>query len=285
MAIKTGTITARPTRYGANTKMGGLDGFLSGTADLKYSSYGYAGYAILYGFNFEELRDKKNVQITDISLTFVGNAYSGSSIQFRLVTNFNTSGTNHSSYTDLGDGQKTGVSGDSNEGTYVTNTITADTIPNSLSWIKNNLTAFLNGYTSNTFGVWIQSSRSWLKSLSITVTYTYEVTEFTVSTAVSPEGAGTVTPATQTVEEGSTATVTATPNAGYKFSHWLLNGADSGITTPTLSGTITDNILCTAVFVLDKINTILIDNELCSKILCDLDEVKAILIDTTKVYG
>jgi hypothetical protein len=104
------------------------------------------------------------------------------------------------------------------------------------------------------FTQWSDGSTSNPRNVMVTgnTTYTanFEKLKYTVSgtaeTGGSVSGGG-------TYEHGSTATLTATPNDGYKFSHWLINGINSGITSTTLSETITENLIATAVFAVDKI--------------------------------
>ena len=113
----------------------------------------------------------------------------------------------------------------------------------------------------------------------------YEVIEYvTITTEVSPAGAGTVTP-THQVESGTTATVSAIPNTGYKFSHWLINGADSGVTSTTLSGVVDSNLTVTAVFISDKVNQIYVGTAQPKEIYVGTQKVKAIYVGTKKVYG
>lgn len=289
MAIKTGSITARPTKYGAKTDttlVKGFDDFINGTGPIKAESKNKY-VVMLYGFDFRALSNLKNVQITDISMSVTAEQYTASfatTIAVRNVKAFAATGSSTGTYTDLGDGAIYFANAISSYPKQ-TSTKTGVDMPKTLSWIKSNLNSVIEGYSNTTFGIRFYYSAVYLYDVTVTLYYTYEVSEVTVTTAVSPEGAGTVTPTTQTVEEGSTASVTATPNAGYKFSHWLLDGADSGITTTTLSGTVTSNLLCTAVFVLDKINKILCDTSQPKKILIDTQEVKEVYIDKAKVFG
>lgn len=288
MAIKEGMITARPTKYGAKTDsywLEGVDDFINGTGPIETS--GKNSYTVmLYGFDFRALAKLKNVQITGVTIAFTvqENSAYNTSISFRGISDFNSTGSVTSAYTDLGDGSIKVVD---NVATLPLQTInvTGDKIPNTLSWIKSNLSKVIEGYENTTFGIRYYSSCAKLNDLTITLYYTHEVTEVTVTADVLPAGAGTVSPATQQVEVDATATVTATPATGYKFSHWLLDGADSGITAPTLTRTVTSNLLCTAVFIIDKINKILCDTSQLKKILIDTQEVKEVYIDKTKVFG
>ncbi len=74
----------------------------------------------------------------------------------------------------------------------------------------------------------------------------FETSTITVTTNASPPEGGTVTGG-GTYENGSTVTATAIPNEGFIFSHWLINGADSGSSNP-ISGVLTADTTVTAVF-------------------------------------
>lgn len=52
------------------------------------------------------------------------------------------------------------------------------------------------------------------------------VEEFTVTALANDAAMGTAAPATQTVEKNGQATVTATPNDGYEFVNWTVNGEE-----------------------------------------------------------
>ena len=69
-----------------------------------------------------------------------------------------------------------------------------------------------------------------------------------VLVGISPVGGGAlaVTPTTPTVAHGATLTLTATPNAGYTFLRWVVNGV-AVATTPSASLTVTSPVVATAV--------------------------------------
>ena len=60
-----------------------------------------------------------------------------------------------------------------------------------------------------------------------------EIPTYTLSYAVSPEGAGTVALGASTVREGSTTTATATANDGYKFKNWSITGTGASLSSTT----------------------------------------------------
>lgn len=262
MAIKTGSITARPTKYGAaNTGSTGLDAFVAGTGDWVVSGTGKK-YVFLYGMNFNALSGLKNVKITGFTFSITAKCYSytgaGSPLA-KFVTDFSTSGTSCTTYTDVGGGYDDMPPSWGTSERYEHSTKYLDTTkyPDLIEWLNSNIDKLINGYTTNSFGIRIGVSYLYVNNVELTLNYTYEVPEpVTVTAQVSPSGAGTVYPTTQSVEEGGTASVTATPNDGYKFSHWLINGADSGVTSTTLSGTVTENLTVTAVFILDCIKNV-----------------------------
>jgi len=70
-------------------------------------------------------------------------------------------------------------------------------------------------------------------------------TTYTLSTDVSPQGAGTVSPSGGEYESGDQVTLTASPNSGYTFDYW--SGSASG-TTPTITITMNSDRSLTANF-------------------------------------
>ena len=93
-------------------------------------------------------------------------------------------------------------------------------------------------------GLTSSSKKAYPRYFDLTVDYTPP--KITVATGVNPTGSGTVTGG-GTYESGSTVTATATPNTGYAFSHWLINGANAGSSNP-ISGALTSDTTVTAVF-------------------------------------
>lgn len=101
-------------------------------------------------------------------------------------------------------------------------------------------------------------------------------------------GAGGTVTGQGTYNFGTTFTIKAIPNSGYKFVKW-----SDGNTSETRTFTVNNSLITahethktyTAEFEPDKINNILIDTVKPKKILIDNQEVKAIFVDTTKVYG
>ena len=67
--------------------------------------------------------------------------------------------------------------------------------------------------------------------------------QFTLTTGVSPSGAGTITPATGKYDQGTPVTVTATANSGYQFTNWSGACSGTGSCTVTMSSdkTVTAN--------------------------------------------
>ena len=63
------------------------------------------------------------------------------------------------------------------------------------------------------------------------------VTKHTLSSAVSPVSAGTVSLGATEVGEGSTTTITATPNAGYVFSNWTVSGTGASVADASAAST------------------------------------------------
>lgn len=175
------TISSRPTKVGAYTNLGsyftGFDDFIAGTGDIVKTSDG--GHScILYGFNFEALRGLNNLEISALEMTVTSGRYGTSSsmspehqCSLRCCYGFNTSGQTTSTYTDIGDGSLVFSQGSVE---VQARTKTHNDLPKLFSWIKDNIANFLNGYTSNTFGLRVYMSYARLRDIQITIHYTYE---------------------------------------------------------------------------------------------------------------
>ena len=91
-----------------------------------------------------------------------------------------------------------------------------------------------------------------------TINYTYTIApngpSHTLTTAISPEGAGTITPAAgdHSYTEGATVDVTASANTGYAFDHWSGDCSDSGACSVTMDAdkTVTANFTTVPTYVL-----------------------------------
>ena len=83
---------------------------------------------------------------------------------------------------------------------------------------------------------------------------------YTLTTQVTPEGAGSVTPSSGTYDQGESVTIAATPSANYNFKQWT--GTGSGTANP-LTFKIISNTTITAEFELidadgDKVKQMLL---------------------------
>lgn len=249
--MATGSITAKFTKGGAHSSQiytSRVENFLSGTVTLGNNDTSPRAVT-LYGLNLESLRGLPGLDIIGIKISIYCGSYTSSGntsyLKFRLVKDFDTdiSNTDTSIYTDFGDGSITVFEGYNKAKTYE---LTQDYFPNAFQAIRSDIGAFLNGFSQNTFGFRLYFAYANLYSLEVTVDYSY-TEPITVTVNASPAEGGTVTGG-GTYESGSTVTATAVPNRGYTFSHWLINGADSGVTTPTISGALTEDTTVTAVF-------------------------------------
>ena len=110
----------------------------------------------------------------------------------------------------------------------------------------------------------------------------YTINYKTITLKCSPENGGTVTGG-GTYKWGTTATISATPNEGFAFVEW--DGTTLNNSNQTHSYTVYLDDVITACFKVTKINKIPIDTTKPKNILIDKDTVKAVFIDTTKVYG
>ena len=133
-----------------------------------------------------------------------------------------------------------------NEGTVVNVTATANTGYVLSSWSGTGACAG----TTNPCPVTMDGNKT------ITANFT-TVTTYTLTTAVSPSGGGTINPApgTTTYNTGTNVSVTATANTGYTFTSWSGTGACSGTTNPctvsmTGNRTITANFTAVTTYTL-----------------------------------
>lgn len=110
------------------------------------------------------------------------------------------------------------------------------------------------------------------------VTYT-AVWNPTYTLTVTATAGGTVTGG-GTYETGSSVTLKATPNTGYKFVKW-----SDGNTNATRTAIVTGDATYTAYFELDKINKIYIGTSQPKSLYVGVSQVKEIYRGTEKIYG
>lgn len=96
------------------------------------------------------------------------------------------------------------------------------------------------------------ATRTITVSSNATYTAVFVLKNYSISTSVSPSGAGTVTGG-GTYSHGSSVILTATAANGYRFVKWQTNGSDDGNTSATRTVTATGNVTYTAVFELTNI--------------------------------
>lgn len=111
---------------------------------------------------------------------------------------------------------------------------------------NNGVLSFTDGSTSvgirGYHDYWLFGASDWTIS-SINIRANYTIPTYTISTAVSPTGSGTVTGG-GTYENGATVTLKATPNVGYYFDRW----DEDDVTTPEREVTVTGDATYTAIF-------------------------------------
>ena len=283
---KSGSITAKPTKYGAKSSkyLAYYSEWLKETKDLKFYNGGHA-VIFVYGFDFDTLNSLSNPSITDMSIyvnSYANDADKGE-LKFRVVKDFKTSGTDTSIYTDFGDGSQEIWSGYNFPGsaTHVTplyHTISSDRIPNTLSYIKNNINDLINGKSTTSFGLRLYGyyASIYAGGLTVTVNYEYDVPAYTLTVTAGTGGTAT---GGGTYESGQTATITATPNNGYKFVKW-----SDGNTAPTRTITITSDAIYTATFEPDRIKKIYTGNGN-TDVYLGTSQLKEVYIGTKKLYG
>lgn len=170
---------------------------------------------------------------------------------------------------------------------------------NIVSSASKNETASVSVSTSISYDTALKHDINWLKNgigFSLIQKGNYSLSTSTVNTdlqecyviveyilfhtiTVNATAGGTVTGG-GTYETGSSVTIKATPNAGYKFVKW-----SDGNTNATRTVTATADITYTAYFELDKINKIYIGTSQSKSIYIGTSEAKSIYVGTTKVYG
>ena len=83
-----------------------------------------------------------------------------------MVSNFESRGT----YTDLGDGSIELCSGSTDPSSVYQ--FTKVDLPNSFNWMKANILALLNGYTSNTFGIRLHMAFAQVRKINLSLSFT-----------------------------------------------------------------------------------------------------------------
>lgn len=275
--MATETITSKVTKRGAESKssqLHGVDNFLQGTGDL-YNDSTISSVVFLYGTDFRKLSEYASVDIQSITLKMVARGYtnnnSSTTAQMAACYGFNLSGTDTSTYTFL---NGVIVRGSQNGDVTVENTYTKGDGKDMTAYIidSNNVDVLVNSYTQNTLG--FRTYVKWAKIKSFTMSVTY-LGYYTLS--VSAGTGGTVT-GSGTYESGTSTTVTATPNNGYKFKQW-----SDGNTSSTRTITMTGNTTLTAEFELN--NKIYIGTSQPKAIYVGTQQVKSVYVGTSKVYG
>lgn len=105
---------------------------------------------------------------------------------------------------------------------------------------------FCTGF-SNYTDIGAPVSRLYLDDVLLTGTQQM-VLVYTLTLTQTTGGIISVSPNQQTFQAGATATITATPNSGYVFGHWRVDGADTALTVPTLGVTMNGDHAVQAVF-------------------------------------
>lgn len=109
--------------------------------------------------------------------------------------------------------------------------------------VKGNMNASNVGYFNSNkdwllIHTYVLTARNRERRSYYTLEVNFTVPTYTVTTGVSPSGAGTVTGG-GTYEQGKTATLTATPATGYRFVKWSENNSTANPLTVSVSGAAT----------------------------------------------
>ena len=172
------TITVKPTLYLSDSGVKNASSFIAGTGNFYSSNSNSISRILFYGFDFEPIRQLSNqfpVEIKSIKLSGNYKQYSSYSGRVGVKINFVRDFDEYDpilnkGYTDLGD-----------DTIVVCDSITAsrdeftsyevNSAPNALNWINSNLTSFLNGKTSKTFGVQLTCKYLYCSQFDLTVEY------------------------------------------------------------------------------------------------------------------
>lgn len=205
-----------------------LEDFLDGSGNLKDSSTLIYGGFLLYGMNFEALRGK-NFTVTGFTLKITGGRYNTSQASKTALTyGFRANGNE----IEIGEYSYTILTG--SVAPTTAHTINASQqCTELLPWINANKTAFLDNSFSNSFCVYFGLRYAQIKAATVVLEYELEKSKITV---VAGTG-GTVSGGGE-YEDGTTVTLKATPNTGYKFVKWS-DGNTSATRTVTVSGNAT----------------------------------------------
>lgn len=234
------TAIIRPIAYKEPSSNTNLSKVIDGDLDTKISSA--KSVFFFYNFNSEITSNIVNssAYITDIRFCAHIKRTDKDTVSVRMV-DYPGSGT---SYDDYGDGVLSLWTNNDAAGTE-TRKVSAPILTTKVNDNKNILLDENFGLRLHKAGLnTIYLHEVWLE-------VDYEMPTINVTANASPAEGGTVTGG-GTYESGSTVTVTATPNSGYVFSHWLVNGANVGNSNP-ISGALTADTTVTAVF--EKVQT------------------------------
>ena len=176
--MATGSITTRFSKYwyatgsssiqqSAQRLAAGTDGYANGTT----TAYAFT----LYGANFESIRNLPNVRITSFSLGVEAGRYNNTSsasntlFSFRIVSGLQSSSNNYdTTITDV-------VMVTQGDYAHSWHYYTEEELPELLTWMNNNLTSLMNGYTTGSFGFRGYAKYAQCRDISFTIDYSYDV--------------------------------------------------------------------------------------------------------------
>ena len=206
----------------AGTSFGNTLGTVTGWARLATTSYlPYTAYNATGYVQFEVSPPASTkLTVSSVAGNFLGGGTGGAYIAaYYSFDNFATAGVN------LGTATYNGTSGKTTTTSAGLNLLNSGSATATLQGLTQFSPSILVG-AGRTLYIriygWAGSSNRYLAIKNFVVSGTTEAVQNTVNltTSVSPSGAGTVTPASGTVESGSTVTLTATKAFGYAFKEW-----------------------------------------------------------------
>lgn len=272
------TIISRPTKivYGSNV----APYLFRGAVDNDPSSYGSSRThitesssmsAILGGYDFSALPSIANIKNIAVYIK-TRSTQKGVTLSHYLIKE----ATSVSNFTDLGDGERVLASSTqlSTDNYYsVSYPVAASAI--TADFLKSGALQSRCRYAVTVSA----GSTVALLLYDLYIEVEYELPTFTVTAEGSPVEGGTVTGG-GTYEHGTTVTLTATPNDGYKFKQW-----SDGNTANPRTVTVTSNVTYMAEFAFDKVNKIYVGNSLVKGVYVGNTPVKAVYVGSTKKYG
>ena len=186
----TGSITSSWSKvgyrgaFGQSSQPSDVTAFINRTGELGVGTI-YERVVHLYGFDFRQLQNFSNVNITDVKCTVMGREGSGSDpkINIMALTGIDTSvgyknykSTKDTDYATRINTTSMGFGFDgwgSNTVSRTRSFLEADSLSGVVSWAKSNVSNIINGYSSGTFGIRAYVYSTYMSDLQLTIDFTF----------------------------------------------------------------------------------------------------------------